>query len=156
MAFNITIQDTRVESKGKYQVCVVTYTYKGQQKTQNLMSFANPQVFKDVQGFHGQEVTVEVTKNDKGYDQWAKVYAAGSGGGGAAPAPAAKSGGSYETAAERAQRQVMIVRQSSLGHAVATLTPGSKAPLNPEEVINVAKLYEGYVFGTEKYLDPSE
>jgi hypothetical protein len=42
----------------------------------------------------------------------------------------------------------MIVRQSSLSNAVATLAiEGSKATAN--DVVSLAKLYEGYVLGKE-------
>jgi hypothetical protein len=42
----------------------------------------------------------------------------------------------------------MIVRQSSLSNAVATLAiEGSKATAN--DVVSLAKLYEGYVLGSE-------
>jgi len=40
------------------------------------------------------------------------------------------------------------VRQSSLSAAVATLAVGAKG-VKPTDVIDVAKLYESYVFGTQ-------
>ena len=58
-------------------------------------------------------------------------------------------GRDFETREERAAKQVYIVRQSSLTAAIATMTPGSKTALNPEDVINVAKQYEQYVFTKE-------
>lgn len=62
------------------------------------------------------------------------------------PQPAPKS--NYETAEERAKKQVYIVRQSSLANAVATLAIGAKK-VEPAEVIKVAKQFEAYVFDTE-------
>jgi hypothetical protein len=59
---------------------------------------------------------------------------------------AAKPVSNYETKEERAARQVMIVRQSSLSNAVSTLSVGAKH-LTPSEVVAVAKEYERYVLG---------
>ena len=61
-------------------------------------------------------------------------------------APTRVTGSNYETKEERADRQVLIVRQSSLSNAVGTLAiAGGKATAN--DVISLAKLYEGYVLG---------
>lgn len=60
--------------------------------------------------------------------------------------PAPKS--NYETAEERAKRQVYIIRQSSLSTAVAALSVGAKK-VEPAEVIKLAKQFEAYVFDTE-------
>lgn len=51
----------------------------------------------------------------------------------------------YETAEERAAKQVYIVKQSSLSNAVATLSVGSKS-LDPEKVIEVAQRFTDWVF----------
>lgn len=53
----------------------------------------------------------------------------------------------YETPEERAQRQVYIIRQSSLSTAVSTLAVGAKS-LKPDDVLALAKRYESYVFST--------
>lgn len=55
----------------------------------------------------------------------------------------------YETAEERAERQVLIVRQSSLSSAVATLTAGAKAPPKTDDVLNLAEQYSSFVFQKE-------
>jgi hypothetical protein len=52
----------------------------------------------------------------------------------------------FETAVERAARQKLIVRQSSLTNAIAIMTPGAKAALNVDEVINLAEHLAGWVF----------
>lgn len=61
----------------------------------------------------------------------------------------------YETAEERARKQVLIVRQSSLSSAVAYYANDNGA--EPEEIIDTAKIFEAYVFGdegeTEKRVD---
>jgi hypothetical protein len=61
----------------------------------------------------------------------------------ATPAPRSN----YETPEERAQRQVLIVRQSSLSSAVAMLTAGAKTPPKVEDVLALASRLEGFVFG---------
>lgn len=55
----------------------------------------------------------------------------------------------FETREERANRQVLIVRQSSLSSAVATLTPGAKNALDPDAVLALAERYTQYVFGED-------
>jgi hypothetical protein len=72
--------------------------------------------------------------------------------GGATTAPAAggtSRSGNYETAEERATRQVLIVKQSSLSAAVATLAPGAKGALDPAKVKQLAQEYTDFVFGKE-------
>jgi hypothetical protein len=62
-------------------------------------------------------------------------------------APAGKVVGSnYETKEERAHRQVLIVRQSSIANAIA-LRKSETA--NVEEILEVARLFEDYVFGSQ-------
>jgi hypothetical protein len=67
-----------------------------------------------------------------------------------ASAPAARSGGSWETPEERASKQVLIVKQSSLNAAVATLAPGAKGALDPAKVKQLAQEYTDFVFGKEE------
>ena len=57
--------------------------------------------------------------------------------------------GNWETPEERAMRQVLIVRQSSLSSAVSCLTVGAKTPPKAGDVINLAKEFEAYVFGKQ-------
>jgi hypothetical protein len=72
--------------------------------------------------------------------------------GGATSAPAAggaSRSGNYESAEERATRQVLIVKQSSLSAAVATLAPGAKGALDPAKVKQLAQEYTDFVFGKQ-------
>lgn len=68
-----------------------------------------------------------------------------SGGNMPASRPAGANKPQYETAEERAFKQVMIVRQSCLGYAVGTLGAGAKAALNPKDVIAAAEKYVEWV-----------
>lgn len=167
---NITILNVSPEAKttagGKpYTVLDLAYknnTYQGKVEGKKLMPFgANASAFKTLENAQpGQSYEISVVKNDKGYNDWVAAVAGGAEASapqptgnsyqpraaGAAPA-AGRPNGTFETPDERAKRQVFIVRQSSLGHAISSLSIGSKAPLNPEAVIETAKVYEGYVFG---------
>lgn len=125
--------------------------FGAQKRTGEILEEASP----------GQVYEVTAVKNNAGYWDWtdARITTEQMGGGSqvSAAQPAAKSqvtgssssgGRGFETPEERAKKQVYIVRQSSLANAVATLSVGVKTPPAPEDVIKVARLYEGYVFDT--------
>lgn len=138
------------EGRKKYGKATVEYTYNGEARRQNVMSFSNPDVFKKVQELTGQTVEVEVGKNDKGYSEWRSVSVSGNASASAAPAASGGttrvSGSNYETKEERAARQVLIVKQSSLSAAIATLTPGAKTALSKDDVLALAETYSDWVF----------
>lgn len=149
-----TSVETKPTAKGSYQQLEVTYknlSYQGKVESKKLMSFgANAGAFKTLsEASNGSTWDVSVVKNDKGYNDWTSVVV--SNGESAVPqaAVAAKAQigarSTYETPEERAQRQILIVRQSSLSAAIATLSVGAKA-LKPADVMDVAKQYENYVF----------
>jgi len=148
----------------QYQSIEIMYKNDaGQAQNKKLMSFANPAVFKAAQTWQkGDVVHVSTEKDANGYWQWTAVgadanqvtdkrddgTAQGSAQADAKPSTRV-TGSNYETKEERAARQVMIVRQSSLSNAVATLAiEGSKATAN--DVVSLAKLYEGYVLGQQE------
>jgi len=149
----------------QYQSIEIMYKNdQGQAQSKKLMSFANPAVFKAAQAWQkGDVIHVSTEKDTNGYWQWTAI---GSAEGVTdtrndtdAPAQAQVSstktrvtGSNYETKDERAARQVMIVRQSSLANAVSTLAlSGSQASAN--DVISLAKLYEGYVLSDSTQVD---
>lgn len=156
---NITILSIDITTvptaKGSYQKATVAYknnTFQGKVEGKTLMSFgATKDAFAVLTTAQpGTSWEVSVIKNDKGYNDWVKMVEGGAvtTSESAAPSrstPAPKS--NYETSEERAQRQILIVRQSSLSSAVSALTPGAKSPLKAEEVIALAAQFEGYVFG---------
>lgn len=101
----------------------------------------------------GSVWNVVAEKNPAGYWDWTSVSPSNGSINTSAPsaAPAARreeTSNRFETAEERAKKQVYIVRQSSISAAVATLTAGVKSPPDPKLVIETAKLYEAYVFDT--------
>ena len=153
----ITIQSVDIEkiTKGKatYSKAQVAYSYNGEPRTQNIMSFANPAIFKVVQdwannGCPTDAVDVTLTKNAAGYNEWSAIGGTGSAPStGLSPAkPATPS--SYPTPNERAATQVYIVKQSSLANAIQTLKSDKVSP-NPDEVIQLAQKYVDFVMGAD-------
>ena len=159
--------NTHTAKNGReYQSIEIMYKNdQGQAQSKKLMSFANPAVFKAAQGWNkGDVIYVSTEKDTNGYWQWTAVGNADTVSdkrsddapttqGNAAKPSTRVSGSNYETKDERAARQVMIVRQSSLSNAVATLAlEGSKASAN--DVISLAKLYEKFVLAGEALETP--
>lgn len=149
--------ETKPTQKGSYQQLEVVYknlTYQGKVESKKLMSFgANASAFKALSAATpGSSYDITVTKNPQGYNDWTAVAPA------SGPAPAAESAGkpqttssprsTYETPEERAQRQVFIIRQSSLTNAIATLSVGAKA-VKPDDVIALATKYTNFVTGVK-------
>jgi hypothetical protein len=155
MQIQIQFISADVEDKGKYKMAEIAYKdlIKNQVSSKKLMSFSNPLVYKTmVDAKKGEIFNVELIKNEKGYWDWTAVTSSNSvDTAGAVPAATgAKINTSpkstYETAEERAQRQILIVRQSSVSSAVELLKDGKKPP-TAADVIRVAQEFEAYVFG---------
>lgn len=154
---NVTDEKKPGQKQG-YQKAVVIYTYNGEPRKQTIVSFSNPSIFKTVtqELTPGQEIEVDVTKNAGGFNEWKSVSLAGGAGTNTSnqsgpatvstPTATRVTGSNYETREERAARQVLIVKQSSLSAAVATLTPAAKAALDPKAVLEVAQEYADWVF----------
>jgi len=152
MAMNVEVLSVSVEDKGKYKMAEVAYKGgDGKVTSKKLMSFNHPEVFKTfADAKQGNVFTVESEKNDKGYWDW---ISASIGGAMQKSAPSVSGNPSpkstYETADERANRQVLIVRQSSLSNAVEFLGLNNKKIPSVQEVVEVAKYFESYVFGKQ-------
>ena len=152
-------------AKGSYQVIELAYKNKSFQdklEGKKVMSFTNKDVFTTLsKAQFGDVFEVTRVKNDKGFWDWTSLGPVGSGSAAPAgtPTSAASSGYSapvkgnvvpksnYETSEERAARQVLIVRQSSISSAVE-FAIGNKVK-DEEEVIRIAKRFEAYVFGKD-------
>tara|TARA_B110000977_G_scaffold195295_1_gene273491 strand:+ start:3563 stop:4105 length:543 start_codon:yes stop_codon:yes gene_type:complete len=138
-----------------YQSIEVTYKGdNGQTSSKKLMSFSNPDVFKQAQTWaKGDAININSQKDDAGYWQWIGILGAGesapvavqtnSASTGAKPATRV-SGSNYPTSEERDKTQGFIVRQSSLSNAVNTLASGGKTA-SANDVIALAKVYEKFV-----------
>lgn len=149
---NVEVEWNGVGAK-RWGKAVVTHDAGKGEKKQNVVSFKNPEVFKKVQELVGQTVEVENVK-DGDFWNWKSISSAGSqttaSSSTAQNSTTRVSGSNYETKEERAARQVLIVKQSSLSAAVATLTPGAKAALDPKAVLGLAQEYTDWVFEQEK------
>lgn len=141
--------NTHAAKNGRsYQSIEVTYKdEQGQVKNKKIMSFSNPSVFNHIKGLaKGDQINLRTEKDANGYWQWTGI-------GGDAPVaqetkPATGgrvTGSNYETKEERAQRQIYIIRQSSISSAVELLGTGAKTA----DVIATAKEFEAYVFAKE-------
>ena len=159
----IQIIATQVETKASangrsYNILEVTFKNLTFNKTESkkLMSFGANKDAYDALKDAGMNSTweISVVKNAQGYNDWVKATptapgAAPSTSPAAAGKPTTTTKSSYETPEERAQRQVYIVRQSSIANAVSILGAGAKAPLKVDEVLATAKQLEQYVFDTQ-------
>lgn len=148
-------------AKGSYQVCELAYknrTFQNKVEGKKLMSFSEKEAFATLQNANNGDVfTVTRVKDEKGYWKWSAATAGESAAAsqtasdapGKAPNwsgnPSPKS--NYETPEERAHRQVMIVRQSSISSAVAMLTVNNKKHITVNEVIDAARMFEAFVMG---------
>lgn len=146
--------NTHAAKNGRsYQSIEVTYKdEQGQVKNKKLMSFSNPSVFNHIKGLaKGDQINLRTEKDAAGYWQWTGIGDdAPAGTAQAKPATGGRvTGSNYETKEERAARQILIVRQSSLSSAVALVSATSTEPTTTDNVINIAKKFEAYVFGPE-------
>ena len=150
MNLEIRVKGIEDESKGKYNQLTIDYTDvgSGKEHTYKLMSFVNKDAYLLLKSAKiGDTFFVVTNKNDKGYWQWDQVSRE-------AVQPKANTSprSTYETPEERAQKQIYIVRQSSLTSAIAMLAAANdkKTAINPDTVIYVARQFEQYVFGLDQ------
>lgn len=160
MQFKIKEVTVETGKGGKYKVANVVYDFKGDTRTQKVVSFANPEVFKTVQELTpGTLVDVEVGKNEQGYIQWITVKKATDAPAPSLPAESPKSGkyvSTYETPEERALKQLYIIRQSSIANAITTLSVNiGKEKLDPDNVIDIAEKYVEFVYGVQNTISES-
>jgi hypothetical protein len=132
-------------------------TFQGKVEGKNLVGFGNGKAAYDtlLNANPGEVFDISMVK-DGAYWNWISATKSN----GAAPAPNVSKTSSttspttspkstYETPEERAKKQVYIVRQSSISNAVDLLSVGQKSPPAIEAVIEAAKQFEDYVFGTK-------
>lgn len=147
----VTIKEVLAEKpkgpKGYTKLSVFTEEYKF---PQFIMDFAPEskdayKVLKDA--IPGEVYDISTIKNEKGYDTWTQAVKQDKPktfGGTAGSVPAAR-GGTWETPEERARKQVLIVRQSSLAQAIETFKAQAIQP-SGTEVTDLAQEYVNWVF----------
>lgn len=160
---NITLLSKAVstamnKSNKPYQIMEVAYknnTFQGKVEGKKITSYTQPAYDTLAEANAGDTFEVVVEKKN-GFNEWVKLDKAAV----AASQPAVtenagakeKATGqpairsTYETSEERARRQVLIVRQSSLSSAISTLSVGSKN-VSSSDVIKLATEYSNWVFG---------
>ena len=161
----VELNTAKTKTGKDYQVVEVTYknmSFEGKVESKKHNQYGDKTVFnvlKDAQP--GAEFTIERKKDDAGYWQWIGISSGGqssvSSSTYSSPAkPSANTApkSTYETAEERAKKQVYIIRQSSINSAINLLKTDKKAP-TVEEVLGVAKCFEDYVFGLNLDADPA-
>ena len=164
-------QQTAKSKAGKdYNLVEVTYkniSFDGKVESKKHNQYGDKSVFEALKSASaGDEFTILRQKDDNGYWQWVGISKGfdsapvSNSVGSAAPKPSAapqtaapKS--NFETPEERAKRQVYIVRQSSIGHAIELLKTDNKTP-DVQDVLATAKIFEQYVFGVNLDADPVE
>lgn len=146
---------TDTPGKRPYKVAEVAYKSEGKTKGMKVLDFVQREVFQTLVSINpqpGDILDVEFSQNDKGFWQFASVAKGEKAEGDSSTVVGSRSNtvskGNWETAEERAKRQVMIVRQSSLSTAVS-LAEANKAKVTVDDVIATAKIFEAYVMGTE-------
>ena len=152
---------THPTAKGSYQICELAFknkTFQDKVEGKKIMSFAEKlafETFKDATA--GQVFTIGREKDDKGYWKW-NMVTQGETAIMAQPQvtnnvtvskPSTTPRSTYETPEERAARQVMIVKQSSISNAIALAATNTKAKVSPEEILQVASQFVAYVLGTD-------
>lgn len=156
MSFKIKVIEVNIEEvrngRNKYDKASVVYSFNGQNRTQNIMSFSNPAIFAKVRGMKtGEEYVVEVTKNDRGYNQWASIEAASAATQDVSSAsktsvPTRTNVSTYETPQERAIKQLYIVRQSSISSALEFVKMSQADGITVAGVLDVAQHFVDFVF----------
>ncbi len=148
----IEVVSVDVVNKGKYREANVTYKDSNGKvdAKKKIMSFTFKDVFKAIsEAKQGDKFNVTLAKNDKGYWDWTEV---GQDGKNTGEAPSKKfeavSKNTYETAEERARKQVYIVRQSSITAALGLADRNGFDTLTEEDIIKSARRFETYVFDT--------
>ena len=118
-----------------------------------VMPFGNKEVFETLKNSEkGDVFYIGRTKNADGFWDWDKVQShsnytqeVGHKETTAKVAPTTSKSTAWETPEDRAQKQLYIIRQSSLTNAVNTLVGN----VNPEEVKSTAQNYINFVLGLD-------
>jgi hypothetical protein len=157
----VSIEQVAPPAGKKYNILEVAYKDEsGRVSGKKILSFNYPLVFNTLKAAQGGEKYDVKSVKEGDYWNWVEITKATGAG---TPADVASVGKTatqtfaqgandrYETKEERAARQVMIVKQSSLAQAVATLSvnPG-KDKLQVEDVLQVAETYADWVLGSTK------
>lgn len=130
--------------RGTYGQLTVTYkNEEGKVEAKKLFDFSTPEeTFTKLKtSKKGDTYSIGREKNQNGYWEWKDIATQTAPVGKSTP-QASYTKPTYETAEERAQRQLYIIRQSSLGHA---LTYHSGKDVSTAEVLHTAEEFINFV-----------
>jgi hypothetical protein len=135
--------------KSKWQEVNLTFAAAGKTQVKKFLSF-NPIFNKIKEMVEGEQYEVAMQKNDAGYWDWTSVEKSISADSPPFSPDAPKQmsrPSTYETAEERAKKQVYIIRQSSLANAISLLAANGGKKNTVEEVMIVANQFADFVLG---------
>ena len=146
----VTVDSVLVENKGKYKMAVVNYNSG---KKQNVVSFGpGAEVFLAMASAtegSNWDITTAPNQRDSKYTDWVKAVPVN-----ASSKPSTEAKGTrtstYETPEERAQRQVYIIRQSSLERALDYNSLMGNKKVSTDEIISMADYFASYVLNGRK------
>jgi hypothetical protein len=135
-----------VSAKG-YQTLDITYDVDGKSKTQKLVDFGeSKEVFNILREATADSVyDIKLKKNGNFWNWVGAVLQKTEMSSSTKAAPTSATRSTFESPEERAQKQVYIIRQSSLANACTILTCGAKSPPKQEDVIALADVLVSYV-----------
>lgn len=130
-------------------------TFDGKAEAKKVMPFGAKEVFATLKDAKkGDVFTILREKNDGGFWEWVgiaqgevEIESTNKGEAAVKPATTAAPKSNFETAEERAKRQVLIVRQSCLSNAIEFLNHNNKNYTHAL-VTDVANVFFDYVFQT--------
>ena len=156
---SVSIETRANKNGGSFQIADVAYKDdSGKVAGKKVMSFgATEKAFKVLaENPVGKTFDVEQVKgipgpDGKSYWNWTGLSQST---GKQAVSPVAEASktvkSTYETAEERAKKQVYIIKQSSLANAINTLSVGAKAAPKAEDIIALAQTFTDWVFAEKQ------
>ena len=142
------------------EVSFKNMTFQEKAETKKIFPFGSKEVFDTLKrASKGQVYSVLREKDDAGYWQWIGIQEGEVQMETTSKGEPAKAGGgvatksTFETPEERAKKQVYIIKQSSIGHAIEILKTDKKNP-TIEEVLHTAQLLVDWVMGINLDADP--
>lgn len=158
---DVTVNHTP-NAKGGYYTAEVSFKSDGKVQGKKIMSFGHTaEVYKILsvgeqkgKSYEVHQEKIANPKDGKEYWTWLKLTPSNDNATPSTPAPGnlgstvtRTGGGNWETSEERAARQVLIVKQSSLERAIDLLAIGAKTPPSRERVVVVAQAFADWVLG---------
>lgn len=143
----IKVNSVSQEQKDKkFSFVEVAYESDGKAQSKKIFSF-NTGVYEDVKKAQAGEVyDVKLEKDRNGYWVWKEMHKAeATATGGHMSTPSSTRSSTYETPEERARRQILIVRQSSLAQAVAVAVHFPDGPTDTPSILKLATDFEEWV-----------